>query len=140
MKRGFALIELLAVMLILLTVVLIAAPKIDDWLADADLDVAAQELAADIRLLQQMTVNSGGTIPIMKFNKTAPYGYYTTLSPDGNKPSRTFPSTVKLGLQADFSFGINGFPAAPRTITIVKADNSASRSVIIDSVGRVRIQ
>lgn len=140
MQRGFTLIELLAVILIFITVAAIAVPKIGDWLADADLDIAARELTADIRLLQQMTVNSGGTIPVMKFHQAAPYGYYTMLSPDGNKPARTFPSTVKMGRAADLSFSVNGFPTSPRTINIMKADNSAVRSVIIDAVGRVRIQ
>ena len=139
MQRGITLIELVVITMILLTLAAMAVPKVGNWLTGSDLDIAAQELAADIRLLQQMTVNSGGTIPIMKFNKTAPYGYSTMLSPNGNKPSRTFPTSVKMGNTDDLSFSINGFPATPRTITIT-SDNNASRSVIIDSAGRVRIQ
>lgn len=141
-QHGFTAIELIFVITIIGIAVSMAVPRFGNWMASQDLDAAARELAADIRLLQQMTINAGDNpTPIMNFKISAPYGYYTSPSLDGTKPARDFPTTIRLSATpATFTFSRNGTPTTPKTITLSRTDGGGSRAVIIDSVGRVRIQ
>ena len=142
MQRGFTLIELVVVIAIIAIVAALAIPQLGDWRAQQDLDAAAREMAADIRLLQQITINSGGVSPIMSFKTTAPYGYITSLNLTAIQPSRDFPATIILS-SADpktLTFGLSGAPMTAKTITLTRTDGKGQKQIIIDRVGRVRIE
>jgi prepilin-type N-terminal cleavage/methylation domain-containing protein len=79
MQRGFMLIELVLVIAIIAIAAALVFPQIGDWIAAYDLNIAARQLAADLRLLQQLSINSDGVFPILHLRVTSPYGYYTDL-------------------------------------------------------------
>lgn len=138
MQRGYSLIELTLVLMIVSLIAATAALKIGDWQAAQNLDAAARQLAADIRLLQQVTVNVNGSkgTPVMSLHAK---GYYTTLSP--LPINRTFPPSVNIVTADSVIFSVkDGTPTTVKTITLRRSDLKGSRQVIIDSVGRVRIQ
>lgn len=148
MQRGFTLAELIVVLGVIAVIAGMALPKISDWQADQELNAAAREMAADIRLLQQMTVNSGGVIPSMYLYTTPPYGYYTYRNLTVINPVNRFPATVKFSgaTSGSITFSVNGRPVTGTgylsTITLSRADGKGtSRQVIIEAItGRVRIQ
>lgn len=138
MERGYSFIELLIVISLITMIAGMAALKIGDWQAHQDLNAAARQLASDIRLLQQVTVNVDarkGT-PVMSLYEKS---YSAPLSPVPIK--RTFPSTVSIVKYDTIIFSAkDGTPTVVKTITIRRTDLKGSRDVIVDSVGRVRIQ
>jgi len=144
MQRGFSLMELLVVIAIIGIVAALALPRLTDS-AGTDLDNAARELAADLRLTQQMTVNSAGAVtPYLSFSNGAPHGYYITgVNGQLIKPRTNFPATVLTsGNPQPITFSLDGKPTSPSDETIVLVNTKgASRSVIIAAMtGRIRIQ
>ena len=143
-QRGYTLLELVVVIAVIGIIAAMALPKISDWQADQDLNAAARELAADIRLLQQLTVNSVGSgTPQMLF---LPSGYSTTVSPISI--NRTFPTTVVVesaDQQPALTFSAtDGSPTGGGRTIVLKRTNTntnISRKVIIQTMtGRVRIE
>ncbi len=139
MERGYSFIELLIVISLITMIAGMAALKIGDWQAHQDLNAAARQLASDIRLLQQVTVNvdarKGTPVLILHTN-----GYYS--DPPNPAPfKRTFPSTVSIPTSDKVIFSAkDGSPTMVKAITLRRTDSKGSREVIVDSVGRVRIQ
>jgi len=140
MQRGFMLIELVLVIVIIAIAAALVFPHIGDWIAAYDLNIAARQLAADLRLLQQMTINSDGLhTPRLTFYTT---GYYTALSGNSVQPKRQFPSTVQIsGLPSPFTFSIDGPPTVGGTIVLRRTDGKGIKKIIIQvQTGRVRIE
>lgn len=142
-QNGFTFIEIMVVIAIIAIVVALAVLKLGDTMARRDIDNAARQLAADLRWMQQLTVNSGdGAIPQMIFDPAETYQYYVTVSSYSVK-SVKLPASVSVA-NPIVSFNINGLPVLPTSMGTTITLNSTkitglSKQVIIDSVGRIRI-
>lgn len=140
---GFMLIEMLLVITIIVIVAGLAIPKLGNTLARRDIDNSARQLAADLRWMQQLSVNSGdGDIPRMVFASAEPYQYSVTMSSNSVKLVK-LPNSVSV-VNPIVSFNINGLPVWPNgmgtTITLNSTKiTGLSKQVIIDSMGRIRI-
>lgn len=143
-QSGFTCIEMLMVIAIVALVAALATPKLGDSVARRELDSAARQLAADLRWMQQLTVNSGSeAIPRMVFASAEPYQYSVMVSSHSVKFVR-LPVSVSV-VNAVVSFNVNGLPLLPHGMGTTIRLNSRqitglSKQVIIDSVGRIRIE
>lgn len=143
-QQGFTLIELMLVIAIICVITAPAVPKLGDWVAEQDLNIAARELAADLRLVQQLSINCAGTTPEFYLINTSPYGYVTALNTKVIQPKRTFPGTVKVsGSATTISFTSNGIPkqGTDMTIALARQDGKGTKRVIVQAqTGRIRIE
>ncbi|CVK17805.1 pilus assembly FimT family protein [Sporomusa sphaeroides] len=143
-QSGFTFIEMLMVLAILALVTALAVPKLGDSTARREMDSASRQLAADLRWMQQLTINSGGeAIPRMVFASAEPYQYSVMVSGHSVKSVR-LPASVFV-VNAVVSFNVNGLPVLPHGMgTTIKLNSrkitGLSKQVIIDSVGRIRIE
>ncbi|WP_312421963.1 prepilin-type N-terminal cleavage/methylation domain-containing protein [Anaerospora hongkongensis] len=142
--RGFTILELIIVVAVISIAAALAVPKLGDWTAEQDLNNTARELAADLRLLQQLSINSAGPTPELYLRIASPYGYMTTVNTKAIQPKRTFPATVKLsGAATTVSFTINGIPkqGTDMTIVLARTDGKGTKRIIVQAqTGRIRIE
>lgn len=123
---------------------LIALPKANESIERAELETTARLLASDLRLVQQMSVNSSGsgakTYSIV-FNNAEPFGYKIS---DGIKLVKkiTFPAHVVLnGSPSALSFSPEGAPTLStnsRTISL-SSKGKIKYVIITGATGRVRV-
>ncbi len=146
MQRGFMLIEILTVMTVFLILAAVAIPVSAKILAGQDMDVTARNLAADIRWLQQASINggagAGATVYVLMFNNGDHAHYYITANGQTIK-SVHFPDSVRLGnapVQITFN-PATGFPSTgAQSINLKSTVSNHSRYVILaPAIGRVRI-
>ena len=135
-QQGFSMVELLVVIAIIGIVVSITVLKINQSMAQRDLDNAARQLAGDIRLLEQMGLNSndGGGLPTMTFSNGKPFGYLIT-----GQRLVTFPNITSYG-NAMLSVGIDGKPSIGITITLLGSSGKFKQVFVEQLTGRVRTQ
>lgn len=143
MQRGVTLIELLLCIAILSIFSSMAVPTIGQSLAKQELENSTRQLVADIRWLQQISINSGvdTTAYVLIFKYTAPYGYYITANTQRIK-AVTFPPSVNLSGQfSSISFSLNGAPKnSGQSVALYSPKLKESKYVILAPVtGRVRI-
>ena len=141
-QRGVTLIELVICIGVLGIIASTAIPKLGQSLAQQELESASLQLAADIRWLQQLSINAGsGTVSYrLLFNNSEPYGYYVTANTQVIK-SFTFPKSIRLpGSSAQIGFGLSGAPSGAQTISLQSIKLKTWKYVILAPVtGRVRI-
>ncbi|MBP2663160.1 MAG: hypothetical protein H6Q71_1108 [Firmicutes bacterium] len=140
-KCGFILIELIIVMAIIGLLSAMAIPKMNQTVAENELDGAARLLAADIRGLQQMTINGGNTAYKLRFiNDTEPR-YNFTAGPQTVRKVY-LPNSVKMmGYPVDIVFRLDGMPfIGGQTIELKSKVTGKSLYIKLAPVtGRVRI-
>lgn len=150
MQRGFSLIEMLIVILIVIILSGAVLYNIPASLARFEVRGAAEALAADIRWLQQVSINSANTseqitlIPELVMRQTPPYGYIIIRDSSVIR-SYEFPLTVRSGLnERRLAFATNGRPAdgAQLTFTLysTKAQGVSAKVIVEMITGRVRIE
>ena len=119
-----------------------AIPTLGQSLAKQELERASLQLAADIRWLQQLSINAGSGVVSYRllFNNNEPYGYYVTANTQVIK-SFTFPVSVRLpGSSSPIGFGLSGAPSGAQTVSLQSIKLKTWKYVILAPVtGRVRI-
>ena len=141
-QRGVTLLELVICMGVLSIIASMVIPTLGQSLAKQELESASLQLAADIRWLQQLSINAGnGTVSYrLLFNNGEPYGYYVTANTQVIK-SLTFPVSVRLpGGSAQIGFGPSGAPSGAQTVSLQSTKLKTWKYVVLAPVtGRVRI-
>jgi prepilin-type N-terminal cleavage/methylation domain-containing protein len=143
MQRGVTLIELLICIAILSIFAGMAIPRLGQSLEKQELENSSRQLAADIRWLQQISINAGvdTTAYAMFFYNTTPYGYYITANTQRIK-NVIFPISVNLpGSHSYITFTPNGAPViGAQSISLYNRKLKQWKYVILAPVtGRVRI-
>lgn len=149
-QRGFSAVELLIVIAILGIIAGMAVSKLSNDTAERDLDIAARQLAADMRWMQQNALNltAGSTEPYLPFDPqpslnfytAVPYGYFIKSNAVVIK-KYYFPATVKTsGYYNAITFGVNGYTVNTLGTTVTLISGSKTKKVVVDAVGRIRIE
>ena len=143
-RGGFSLLELLIVTAMIAMICGLGIMQLGETLAGNELSAAALELAADLRWMQQASVNSpasaGGPFYLLVFDNGTGSGYQITASTKSVKRS-VFPASVRLANNpAKVSFNPSGSPSNAQSIALQSLSLKKNRYVIIAAVtGRVRI-
>ena len=143
-RGGFSLLELLVVTAMISMICAMGLLRLGDSLAAAELSAAALELAADLRWMQQASVNSpvgaGGPFYSLSFNQATGAGYVVKAGLNVYKRG-AFPDSVRLAnLPQVVSFTGFGSPTHAQTIALKSLRTNRVRYVIIAAVtGRVRL-
>ena len=143
-RGGFSLLELLVVTAMISMICAMGLLRLGDSLAAAELSAAALELAADLRWMQQASVNSpvgaGGPFYSLTFNQATGAGYVVKAGLNVYKRG-AFPDSVRLAnLPQVVSFTGFGSPTHAQTIALKSLRTNRVRYVIIAAVtGRVRL-
>ena len=140
---GFSLLELLIVVALISMICGMSMMRLGGGLAEQELSAAALEMAADLRWMQQVSVNSpvsaGGSFFCMVFDRSGG-SYYVREGVQIVKRS-FLPGSVSLGNSPPIiSFSASGSPASGQTIMLYSRSLGKFRYVIVAAVtGRVRI-
>jgi len=140
-QRGVTLIELVICIGVVGIIASTTIPKLGQSLAKQELDGASRQLAADIRWLQQVSINlgNGTTSYVMKLNGSEPYGYDVTNQTQVIKKI-IFPASVMLPSSSTIIFGLSGAPLTAQTVMLKSTKLNTRKYVILAPVtGRVRI-
>jgi|GEM_PF-1123577 len=143
MQRGFTLIELLITITIISIVAGMAMPQIADTVATQELHTFVNNLAADIRGLQQMSINANGAQVIYTIylisGRTPQYNVH-----NGEKATKIvyLPASVTMtGDPRPIRYDITGTPSSgAQTIEFLSIRTGQRLYIIVAPVtGRVRV-
>ena len=144
LRGGFSLLELLVVTAMISMICAMGLLRLGNCLATAELSAAALELAADLRWMQQASVNSpvgaGGPFYSITFNQASSGGYVVKAGLNVHKRV-VFPESVRLAnLPQAISFTMVGSPTRAQSIALKSLRTNEVRYVIVAAVtGRVRL-
>ena len=143
-RGGFGLLELLIVTAMISMICGLGMMRLGNSLAEVELSAAALELAADLRWMQQMAVNSpagsGGPICLMIIDHSTGARYQIAAATKTLKWTY-LPASVRLAdVQGSILFYSNGSPYRARSFVLQSLKLKKNRYVILAAVtGRVRI-
>ena len=143
-RNGFSLLELLVTMAMIAMICGMGMMRLGEGIAEYELSAAALELAADLRWMQQVSVNSpdtaGGPFYLLTFEQAGGAGYMITAAAKVVKRGR-FPRSVQLANSPlKLSFSANGNPSHAQRVVLKSLRLKKNCFVIIAAVtGRVRI-
>lgn len=143
-RGGFGLLELLVVTAMISMICGMGFLRLGDSLAEYELSATALELAADLRWLQQVSVNSpesaGGPFYLLVFDNGSGGGYRVSAAAKSVK-REIFPASVRLANSpASVSFNPSGNPSNAQVVALRSLRLRKNIYVIIAAVsGRVRI-
>ncbi|MGM0651702.1 MAG: GspH/FimT family pseudopilin [Bacillota bacterium] len=144
-EKGFTLIELICVVMLLGIIFTIATPVLADFGQKRNLDLTARTLAIDIRKTRQKAITTGwGQLIEMRIHvddyrikdgKTNEQ-HTVKLPADVSYLSNNFP--LKDGYRV-LSFGRNGAPNSGGTVALINNSGDVLYIIVTPATGRVRI-
>lgn len=141
-QRGLTLLELVICIGIISVLASTAIMTLGQSVAKQELESTGLQLVADIRWLQQLSINAGGTVAyILQFSHDEPYGYSVTANTKIIKQIN-FPPSVKLaGSFSPIGFSLSGAPLiGAQTVSLQSTKLKTWKYVILAPVtGRVRV-
>ena len=146
MQRGFTLIEIVLVIFItslLATVVMPSAMGVQRMIYDIELEGAADMLAGDLRLLQQLSLNAGFShYYALAFNVyQKPQMYYITDRINIAKKALLKDVFVVYAPERDIVFSSNGAPNQGYTIILQHIKTGRTKEVtVLPATGRVMVK
>lgn len=141
MQRGFTIIELLVVIAIIGIFAALAIPRLGNSVAIQELNGAAQQLVADLRNLQQRSINDAEAAGQYKITFDFNGGFYIVGSGINAIKTVTLPASVRLITPpSQVTYTINGTPSGGgKTITLRSSKLNRDMYVYIaGATGRVR--
>lgn len=141
-RNGYTLIEVIMVIALLGLLSTIALPDFKKTMTKYKLEVAAYELAQNIRLTQQKSISEGITYKIV-FDLNQKNSYQMLSSGRGKLiklPSGVFFDwTTYSEVNKTLSFNPSGAPNQGGTIAIVNGDDNTLYVIVSVATGRVRV-
>lgn len=141
-QRGVTFLELIICIGILGFIGSLSMLLLGSTLRHQQLDSASFQLVADLRWLQQLTMNGDATMSyVLLLNLKAPYGYLVTANRQVLKKN-VFPSSVQLLAEyPSISFSPSGAPQTGMQTISLQSDKQDLRNYVILApvTGRVRI-
>lgn len=144
--KGHTLIELLAIIAILVIIAGIVSFNLSGWIGSSDVEIAAKELAGEIRLLQQLAITEN-CIWEMRFSLDD--NYYFTRYQDGAVyttdhavflPDMVYWGDLNNAYQpTTFHFNYTGVPSSGLTIGLHDERDHVRYVIVAAVTGRVRI-
>lgn len=143
-RCGFTLIELLCVIAIIAILSLLAMPLLFNWEPEWELEAAAWDLAAKIRLARQVAITRRKTTRI-EFREAA--GDYRIFFPGDPEEKITLPEGIYYG-GINFpssggvhllSFTMSGAPNQGGTVILINRDEEKRYVIVTPATGRVRV-
>ncbi|MCX5851806.1 MAG: GspH/FimT family pseudopilin [Deltaproteobacteria bacterium] len=144
-KRGFTLIELIVVVMLVGIIMMIALPGLQTWMAKSRLNGAARQIMADLTYARMTAVSEGNRFVVSILNDHE----YRILDDDNDNGSvDTGEKVIVKDIKSNYpditlsATGIFTFypPGLAFGATCTVTNPSGSKNVIVSSGGRVRIQ
>lgn len=134
---GFTVLELMVVIGIAMVVLSVAVPSFLTWLPTLRLSSASRQVAMDLQVARMKAI-SQNTANTVTFIQAA--GTYTfTLSPtDSRNLGLLYPGITIASASANPVFTPRGTASTTGTITL--SNGTATKSIVVSTVGRVVIQ
>jgi type IV fimbrial biogenesis protein FimT len=135
-EKGFTLIELLTVIVILGVLIMLAAPRMQNYMTLMRLNGAAREVLTDLTAARMKAVNLNQTITVTFYNS---HQYKQVDSKGTTLQDRDILSSyrdITLSSTGDAQFHARG-TAVGTTVTVTNP--AGSKSVTVASTGRVKI-
>ena len=145
MQKGFTLVEVLTVGLVLAVLAAVAVPSFRQTIANRELNDAARQLTGDLRYLQQLSLNApAGTLYTISFRNASPYGYYVVANVSASSKTMqtvSFPTSVALTAPPSIvHFNSRGVPDSGYQITLKSNVTQRFKYIYVEgAIGRVRI-
>ncbi len=144
-EKGFTLIELICLVMMLGIIIAIATPALADFGQKRNLDLAARAMVIDIRKTRQKAITTGWGQLIemrthaddyfLKDGKTSEYEL-VKLPPGVSYRTNYFP--LKDGYRV-LSFGRSGAPNSGGTLSLTNSSGDVLYIIVTPATGRVRI-